>query len=143
MAATSQTEIRIMKLINNEHPNIVHMHCAVDQPLWTYMVLDYFPRGDLSGIKLKPKHVIPLVRQLASVMAFLQVKQMVHRDIKPANMLLDEGKSLILIDFGLAIVLPPGSVLTARAGSQAYLAPELLQGQGRGMIPKSIYGQSC
>jgi serine/threonine protein kinase len=50
----------------------------------------------------------------------------VHRDIKPENILLDAGRSMKLIDFGLAAFFAPGKKLRVHCGSPSYAAPEIV-----------------
>ncbi|MBA0745943.1 hypothetical protein Gogos_008500 [Gossypium gossypioides] len=52
----------------------------------------------------------------------------VHRDIKPENILLATSGKLKLADFGLAMRISNGQVLSGLAGSLAYVAPEVLLG---------------
>jgi tRNA A-37 threonylcarbamoyl transferase component Bud32 len=92
------------------HPNIVSMLKIVDDPECTYVILEFYPEGDLfSNITEKGRYVgnDALVRQ-----AFLQILDAVehchrlgiyHRDLKPENILVSKsGSKVALADFGLA-----------------------------------------
>lgn len=70
-----------------------------------------------------------LAAGLAEAMAAVHEAGVVHRDIKPSNVLL-EGRSPVLIDFGLA-KLDDDARLTRTGwlmGTPGYLAPEVLYG---------------
>ena len=53
-----------------------------------------------------------------------------HRNLKLDNLLLDEHGYLKIVDFGMARVLLQDQTSFERAGTPAYLAPELLKGDG-------------
>lgn len=53
-------------------------------------------------------------------------RQVVHRDIKLENILLDSGRAMKLIDFGLAAFYLPGKKLRVHCGSPSYAAPEIV-----------------
>jgi serine/threonine-protein kinase len=75
---------------------------------------------------MAPADCLPLLRGLASALAFIHGLGIVHQDVKPANLLIDTQGVARLSDFGLAVEI--GRNFDARdetgAGSPAYMAPE-------------------
>lgn len=67
---------------------------------------------------------------LAEALAAVHAVGVLHRDIKPANVLM-EGRSPVLIDFGLARVAddPRLTHIGWLLGTPGYLAPEILHGE--------------
>ena len=64
-----------------------------------------------------------VLRRLLDALAYIHGSGVVHRDIKPANILIQEGDSPVLIDFGAALLGAPTHTLTL-VGTPAYAAPE-------------------
>jgi len=71
-------------------------------------------------------------REMLLSIAFLHEKGFVHRDIKPANFLLggEQGHTVKLCDFGLAVSVPPRGRLAGECGTAPYKAPEMVTGCG-------------
>ena len=71
--------------------------------------------------------------QIADALAYLHDKNIIHRDLKLSNIGMRLGQA-ILLDFGLAKVLPKNSNqnelfnLTGNTGSMRYMAPEVSRG---------------
>src|SRR5437879_2287189 len=70
--------------------------------------------------------VIDCVSQVASALAHLhrQAPPLVHGDVKPSNLILTPTGSVMLVDFGVAVISGSRQV----AGSPAYVAPEVIGG---------------
>jgi len=95
-------------------------------------------------LNLREGEAAAWVQQMCSAIAFLHTtKRICHRDIKPDNFMVSEGPSagkdgsggvLKLADFGLAVFLPPGQVLSEKCGTPAFMSPEqhLLPKRSRG-----------
>ncbi len=94
-------------------------------------------RGETLAARLQRDGRLPQMtaaRIALAVARGLQVAHqagVLHRDLKPANILLDEGGSPIVMDFGLARRTDTSDRLTKSgmtAGTPAYLAPEQIGG---------------
>lgn len=80
--------------------------------------------------------ILPIIKQLASVLAACHAQKIVHRDLKPANVMLvqDEhvtgGERVKLVDFGIAKMFSDEedgtqtSVGDQQPGTPSYMAPE-------------------
>ena len=75
------------------------------------------------------RQVVAMAMQLAQALAQLHAEKVVCNDLKPGNVLIDEDGTLVIADFGLAVVLERTIMraTTSRAdgaGTAAYMAPE-------------------
>lgn len=63
----------------------------------------------------------------------------VFRDLKPAHIMIDGSGAAYLVDFNLAVDLPPGasSVAADKAGTEGFAAPE--QYEGRAGVTSDVY----
>lgn len=52
---------------------------------------------------------------------------MAHRDLKLDNILIEEGKTIKIIDFGFSVLSNPSQKLKIFCGTPSYMAPELTQ----------------
>jgi eukaryotic-like serine/threonine-protein kinase len=70
---------------------------------------------------------------VASALQYAHDEKLIHRDIKPENMLLDRDQTLVLSDFGIALMSQSSrsQSLQQVAGTAAYMAPEQFQGHPR------------
>ncbi|UCC13410.1 MAG: protein kinase [Gammaproteobacteria bacterium] len=116
------------------HPNVVKIFDLGIADDHAFIVMEYFPAGDLkSRIKrgVSPKEALDYLAQMASALAAIHRVGVLHRDLKPANVLRRDNESLALIDFGLAKRTVRAPDLTRRGeifGTPYYMSPE--QGHG-------------
>ena len=174
-------EIHILKGLH--HPHIVSLIDCVETTAHIHLVMEFCTLGDLSyfirkrdtlgqhdttadmvrkypnppGGGLNEVIVRHFLKQLASALEFLRVRNFIHRDVKPQNLLLDpspvymrqklggtepsstSNKSTVpsagieslptlkLADFGFARSLPSTSLAETLCGSPLYMAPEILR----------------
>ncbi|MDQ2647653.1 MAG: protein kinase, partial [Myxococcota bacterium] len=90
--------------------------------------LDTFPPEPDPELRLRRALVI--ARDVGRALSDVHGAGVAHGDVKPANILFEpDSLSARLVDFGLA---GAASVARASGGTRRYLAPEALEGQGRG-----------
>ncbi len=105
-----------------------------------YLVMDYIEGKDLEEVMkqynncIVPEHiVIEWTEQILDVLAYLhsQNPPIIYRDLKPANIMLEaETKKIILIDFGIARKVNPGSsTLKTGIGTPGFSPLEVFEGK--------------
>eukprot|EP00581_Thalassiosira_minuscula_P002661 CAMPEP_0183744310 /NCGR_PEP_ID=MMETSP0737-20130205/65664_1 /TAXON_ID=385413 /ORGANISM="Thalassiosira miniscula, Strain CCMP1093" /LENGTH=710 /DNA_ID=CAMNT_0025979949 /DNA_START=316 /DNA_END=2448 /DNA_ORIENTATION=+ len=125
-------------LMNLDHPNILGIHCAIQDKKHLHFLLDLLPGGDLMSY-LKP-HIragggftedVTRFYAATVLLAFehLHTFQIAYRDLKPENIVLNKRGYGVLVDFGLAKEIEKGQSFTA-CGTPDYLAPEIICGKG-------------
>jgi len=128
-----RSEVEALKTLIHQH--ICQLYQVYENEHIVSLVMEYCPGGELfdyivSKKKLPENEARTLFRQMVAAVAFTHENGYAHRDIKPENMLLNNEKSIKMIDFGLSV--KPASGLTVplvtRVGSPAYAAPELVSG---------------
>ncbi|MEQ8225535.1 MAG: serine/threonine-protein kinase, partial [Candidatus Eremiobacterota bacterium] len=105
-----------------------------------YLVMDFIDGHDLETILnnsnrggLDEEKVIEYTKQLLDVLIYLhsQNPPVVYRDLKPSNIMVQSSDGrIILIDFGIARTVSPGS-LTQKTGigTEGYISPEQYTGK--------------
>lgn len=98
------------------------------------LVLEYMEGGELfERVLERERYTEYEARECAMVLLkivrSLHAKRILHRDIKPENLLLvrNDSDALKLADFGSAMVIDDSSVITDAAGTELYVAPEILR----------------
>jgi serine/threonine protein kinase len=120
-----------------QHPNVVQIHDAVDDPEAPYLVMEY-----VDGVTLRrfcrPDALLPLEQvveigfKCAMALGYVYRQGLIHRDVKPANILavLRHGQvsDVKITDFGSVMNLRSERTQVFRVGSLAYMPPEQLDG---------------
>jgi serine/threonine protein kinase len=117
-----------------DHPAVVALRGHGVHDGHPFLVLERCDGGCLATVladgPLGPDRAAELGAVLAEGLAHAHARGVVHRDVKPANVLLVEGGTPKLADFGIAR-LRDSSALTGTGftiGTAAYLAPEQAKG---------------
>jgi DNA-binding response OmpR family regulator len=118
-----------------EHPNIARVHDFGVADDHAFIVMEYFPLGDLRGrIKqgIPSLRALTFLREMAEALKVLHDAGVLHRDLKPGNVMLRDESSVALIDYGLSKHVELDATLTNSGeifGTPYYMSPE--QGHGR------------
>lgn len=126
------------------HPNIVQFLGLCKHNEHVFLVTEYLPHGDLMELICDPDRPVPswslrlhLLQEIAKPVAYLHARNIVHRDLKLENVLVGDGWTIKLCDFGFARVLENQEtnvrgVRTRKmtvAGTDQWMAPEVLMQQ--------------
>lgn len=127
------TERNVMSVIN--HPFMVKLNYAFQTTSKLFLVMEYYPGGDLGKLITKKKVVSELearnyIAELILAFEALHKNMIVFRDLKPDNVVLDSEGHCRLTDFGLSKEGIYNNTTDSFCGSVAYLAPEILSKQG-------------
>lgn len=128
-------EKEIQTLIGLGNPNIIRMYEYFVDASYLYIILEYCPGGSLNDMlhspggsgTLKEPAIYVICRQITLALKACHDQHVAHRDIKPQNILVDQYGRPKLADFGLSDHFGQGAMAKSRAGSRAYMAPEVLR----------------
>ena len=117
------------------HPNIVTIFDVIEQGGELYIAMEYVEGHLLDGFCTKGRllpveRVARLAIQGLSALAFAHRQGVVHRDIKPGNLMVVDGQTLKVMDFGVA--RQPGPSTTQEGtvlGTPHYMSPEQIEGK--------------
>ena len=133
-----------------KHPNVIKILGIYNNQLdkTTYVVYVLMEVGltdwEKEIKKYNDKHMqyseadlINIIKQLTSVLAFLQRKNIIHRDIKPQNILVFKNNIYKIADFGEAKQIDRISksmVVNSLRGTELYMSPLLFNGLRNGQV---------
>ena len=118
------------------HPNIVRVHDIGSAGKGMYISMEYVQGDSLRGMleKMPPGKRIPLAEVLRIVdelcVALEYAHQYtIHRDIKPENIMLEQGRRVKLMDFGISKLMDNTRMTGASVvmGTPYYMSPEQLR----------------
>ena len=129
-------EIRILKLCDRGHPNVINLEAVYETSTQYLLVLQLITGGELFEQIVEIVHYSEadasrIVKQILEGVSHMHSKLIVHRDLKPENLLLsakdDPNASVLITDFGLSAIMTSKEERLKRAvGTPGYLAPEVL-----------------
>ena len=120
-----------------QHPNVVKIFDAVDDPDQPYLVMEYVPGDTLkrfcqADTLLPLDQIVEIGFKCAMALAYVARRGLIHRDVKPANILASLNNDLVtdikLTDFGSVFDHQSDRTQVFRVGSLAYMSPEQLDG---------------
>ncbi|WP_193608866.1 serine/threonine-protein kinase [Nocardioides lijunqiniae] len=131
--ARAMREARSSAALN--HPNVVSVYDAVEEGEHLWLVMEYVPGRTLAELvaaegPLPPERVARIGAQVADGLAAAHALGTVHRDVKPGNVLVGEGDTAKISDFGIARSAGDDKLTQTglMTGTPAYFAPELARG---------------
>jgi serine/threonine protein kinase len=127
-----QREANALKRLT--HPNIVQFY-GLFHSLDIVFLLERFVDGpSLKDIlrqkkRLSFQEALIYLKALCAALGYAHASGVVHCDVKPGNILLDQGGTIYLTDFGIARHAESTTTTMATAGTAAYMAPEQIRGE--------------
>jgi tRNA A-37 threonylcarbamoyl transferase component Bud32 len=123
------------KLIGSlNHPNIVTVYDVGEQEGRPYIVMQFLEGEDLKSLITGKKELavagkVDLLGQVSSALDYAHRRGVIHRDLKPANIMIVNGDTAVLTDFGIAAMRGHREEEDGRlTGTVAYMAPEQIDG---------------
>ncbi|KAF9107964.1 hypothetical protein BGX27_008530 [Mortierella sp. AM989] len=124
-----------------KHPFLIKLRHSFQSNAQLFMVLDYYPGGDIATQLAKwhrfdPARCLFYAAEIVLGIEELHRQGIVYRDLKPENILLALDGHIVLTDFGLSKQFPTFSGSTPNleenktntfCGTAEYLAPEILR----------------
>ena len=119
-----------------KHPSIVRVFDYNAERNVPFLVMDHAPEGTMRqfharGSRLSLPLVVKYVKQIADALQYAHNQKIIHRDVKPANMLIMSRDTVMLSDFGLAVIAHSERSwrVQDKAGTALYMAPEQFRGK--------------
>ncbi|PIU58611.1 hypothetical protein COS86_08600 [Candidatus Bathyarchaeota archaeon CG07_land_8_20_14_0_80_47_9] len=131
------TEAQAVAKLN--YPNIVSIYDIGKEDERQFFVLEFIDGMNLRDLietypegKCDLQTVLRMAIDICGALQYAHSQGVLHRDIKPENILITEGGTAKLMDFGLAKMLGKPSVTQEGiiVGTVAYVAPEIALGKG-------------
>lgn len=98
-------EIHILKL--TRHHNIIQLYEIIETKKLLYLIMEYADGGELfdyivNSSRIGEREACHIFQQIISGIEYIHKLNVVHRDMKPENLLIDNKKTIKIVDFGLS-----------------------------------------
>jgi len=130
-------EIAIMKML--DHPNIIKLHETFEDHRNIYLIMELSKGGELfdriiEAGSFNESQAATTMQQIIRAIYYMHENHICHRDLKPENFLFMTKEpisknTIKIIDFGLSCEFKQGQVMTTKAGTPYYVAPQVLAGK--------------
>jgi eukaryotic-like serine/threonine-protein kinase len=117
------------------HPNVVRLHDIGEETNLLFISMEYVEGESIAELIRRrgplPLPVVrPLLVQLCDALEAAHAVGVIHRDLKPANVLVANGGTVKVIDFGVAKLaqLEGMTATNLILGTPEYMAPEQIRG---------------
>jgi serine/threonine-protein kinase len=115
------------------HPNIVTIYDVGEENNIAYIAMEFVNGPTLEHLLnssgTDQQLILNIIQQTAAALDYAHKRGIVHRDIKPANIMIDEGITAKIADFGVAkIQSQQMTQLGTILGTPNYMSPEQIQG---------------
>ena len=127
-------EVKLMQKLKQN--TVVKIYETFETQKYLIIIMEYISGGDLlSYVKKRNKLTEPVAkyifRQIITSLDFTHNQYIIHRDIKLDNILLDIHGNIKICDFGVSKqVKSKKEFMYDQCGTPAYIAPEILIGNG-------------
>jgi serine/threonine-protein kinase len=118
------------------HPNLVAVLASGEDEGMPYMAMRFVPGRTLTRVieeqgPLAPEPLVQLIAEVGAALDALHEQGIVHRDVRSSNILIDDGGTAALTDFGFARGQADTRItqLHRPVGTLDYRAPELFLGK--------------
>jgi serine/threonine protein kinase len=139
-SALSEQEITSLKCVWN--PHVINLYKTFINNDCRFDVFEYCPGGSLRQLiisqDLTHGEKLQISREILEAVRACHDSGIAHLDIKPPNILIDKHGRVKLADFGLS-QQPGDCPVSARRGSLAYMAPEIIARECYNPFPADIW----
>jgi serine/threonine protein kinase len=123
--ATKYDVIEALKKINS--PYVAKLYESAIYNGYPIEIIPYYKNGSLQGKRYTYGELKEIIRHINEGLKVIHDNNIIHKDLKPSNIMLsDDGKSVVIIDFGVSSFREGSStiVVTRTGMTPEYSAPE-------------------
>mmetsp|Transcript_46036 Transcript_46036/g.72761 ORF Transcript_46036/g.72761 Transcript_46036/m.72761 type:complete len:511 (-) Transcript_46036:55-1587(-) len=137
MKSVEQLKVEVEIQAAMSHPNVSKVWQTFEDYRNLYLVMDLMTGGDLLDCVIdrgciNQRDASAIMKQAFQAELYINERGVCHRDIKPENFMFlnkDSLECLKLMDFGSACSCTKDQVLTTKAGTSYYVAPQVIHGK--------------